>query len=123
MQHTTVFEGFRAGALLSVALLAGCEQGAPQQSTPVTSSATPTAAPAASRPDGRWSYHDWPTGHYRVVENWPKPLPDTRHSHDGWTWGSFGGVYAESPDRIWLAHARRAAAAGRHGALDAVRER
>ncbi len=102
MQHTTVFEGFRAGALLSVALLAGCEQGAPQ-STPVAGSATPTAAPAASRPDGRWSYHDWPTGHYRVVENWPKPLPDTRHSHDGWTWGSFGGVYAESPDRIWLA--------------------
>ena len=54
-------------------------------------------------PEGRWSYHDWPTGHYRVNESWPKPLPDTRHSHDGWTWGSFGGVYAESPDRIWLA--------------------
>ena len=34
---------------------------------------------------------------------WPKPLPDTRHSHDGWTWGSFGGVYAENPDRIWIA--------------------
>ena len=51
----------------------------------------------------RWSYQDWPTGPYRVVEGWPKPLPDTRHSHDGWTWGSFGGVYAESPDRIWIA--------------------
>jgi DNA-binding beta-propeller fold protein YncE len=51
----------------------------------------------------RWSYQDWPTGHYKVVENWPKPLPDTRHSHDGWTWGSFGGVYAENPDRIWVA--------------------
>lgn len=51
----------------------------------------------------RWSHQDWPTGHYKVVEGWPKPLPDTRHSHDGWTWGSFGGVYAESPDRIWVA--------------------
>ena len=51
----------------------------------------------------RWSHQDWPTGHYRVVEGWPKPLPDTRHSHDGWTWGSFGGVYAENPDRIWIA--------------------
>ncbi len=50
-----------------------------------------------------WSHQDWPTGHYKVVENWPKPLPDTRHSHDGWTWGSFGGVYAENPDRIWVA--------------------
>ena len=52
---------------------------------------------------GRWSHQDWPTGHYRAVEGWPKPLPDTRHSHDGWTWGSFGGVYAENPDRIWVA--------------------
>jgi len=51
----------------------------------------------------RWSHQDWPTGPYRVVEGWPKPLPDDRHSHAGWTWGSFGGVYAESPDRIWIA--------------------
>ncbi len=51
----------------------------------------------------RWSHQDWPTGHYQVVEDWPKPLPDDRHSHDGWTWGSMGGVYAETPDRIWVA--------------------
>ena len=53
--------------------------------------------------ESRWSYQDWPTGPYRVVEDWPKPLPDTDHSHAGWTWGSFGGVYAETPDRIWIA--------------------
>ena len=58
---------------------------------------------AGQQPAARQSFQDWPTGPYRVVENWPKPLPDTRHSHDGWTWGSFGGVYAESPDRIWVA--------------------
>ena len=51
----------------------------------------------------RQSLQDWPTGHYKVADNWPKPLPDTRHSHEGWTWGSFGGVYAENPDRIWVA--------------------
>ena len=51
----------------------------------------------------RWSYQDWPTGPYQVVPDWPKPLPDTRHSHEGWTWGSFGGVYAETPDRVWIA--------------------
>ena len=44
-----------------------------------------------------------PRARTSVKEGWPKPLPDTRHSHDGWTWGSFGGVYAESPDRIWIA--------------------
>jgi len=42
-------------------------------------------------------------GDYEPVVPWPKPLPDTRHSHAGWTWGSFGGVYAETPDRIWIA--------------------
>ncbi len=63
-------------------------------------------APVASRTAGgetRHSTQDWPTGLYRVVENWPRPLPDDRHSHDGWTWGSMGSVYAESPDRIWVA--------------------
>ena len=54
-------------------------------------------------PATRQSLQDWPTGPYRVVENWPKPLPDTRHSHAGWTWGTCGGVYAENPDRIWIA--------------------
>src|SRR6185436_5246955 len=62
----------------------------------------PPAAQTAAKA-GRWTHQDWPTGHYRVVEGWPKPLPDTRHSHEGWTWGSFGGVYAENPDRIWVA--------------------
>jgi DNA-binding beta-propeller fold protein YncE len=64
---------------------------------------TATHSPATQAQAKRWSHQDWPTGHYSVVEGWPKPLPDTRHSHDGWTWGSFGGVYAENPDRIWVA--------------------
>jgi DNA-binding beta-propeller fold protein YncE len=57
-------------------------------------------APLAAQ---RQSFQDWPSGPYQVVENWPKPLPDTRHSHNGWTWGSMGSVYAETPDRIWVA--------------------
>ena len=64
---------------------------------------TPAPAATGQPPATRQSHHDWPTGPYQVVENWPKPLPDTRHSHDGWTWGSVGGVYAETPDRIWIA--------------------
>jgi len=66
-----------------------------------TTEAQTRGAQAAS--PSRQSLQDWPTGHYRVVEGWPKPLPNTRHSHEGWTWGSFGGVYAENPDRIWIA--------------------
>ena len=75
-------------ALLTISGLAGCARSDAEAQTPAAS---------------RSSHQDWPTGPYRVVEGWPKPLPDTRHSHAGWTWGSFGGVYAESPDRIWIA--------------------
>ena len=42
-------------------------------------------------------------GPYEFVADWPKPLPDTNVNHAGWTWGSNGAVYAESPDRIWFA--------------------
>ncbi len=86
---------------LLVLALAGCGQETPQAAAPVATAAP--AEPAPATPAERNSFQDWPTGSYRIVENWPKPLPDTRHSHDGWTWGSFGGVYAESPDRIWVA--------------------
>jgi peptidylamidoglycolate lyase len=38
------------------------------------------------------------TGHYYPVADWPKPLPN----HAGWTWGSTAGVFAESPNRIFI---------------------
>jgi hypothetical protein len=42
-------------------------------------------------------------GDYEPVVPWPLPLPDTHHSHEGWTWGSGAGVWAESPDKVWVA--------------------
>jgi DNA-binding beta-propeller fold protein YncE len=39
------------------------------------------------------------TGPYEVVQDWPHPL-----GHPGWTWGSQGGVFAETPDRIYVAN-------------------
>ncbi len=44
-------------------------------------------------------------GPYEPVQNWPQPLPDGPDgvTHAGWTWGSMGAVYAETPDRIWIA--------------------
>ena len=44
-------------------------------------------------------------GPYELVPNWPLPLPDGPDGvkHAGWTWGSVGTVYAETPDRIWIA--------------------
>ena len=40
-------------------------------------------------------------GHFEVVEEWPLWFDDADHAE--WTWGSAGGVFAESPDRIWIA--------------------
>jgi hypothetical protein len=37
------------------------------------------------------------TGPYEVVQDWPRPL-----GHPGFTWGSQGGVFAESPNRIFI---------------------
>jgi hypothetical protein len=41
-------------------------------------------------------------GDYDPVVPWPRPLPDTDLSHDGWTWGSGSGVWAESRDKVWV---------------------
>jgi len=37
------------------------------------------------------------SGPYEVVPNWPQAL----HS-DGWSWGSTAGIWAESPDRVFV---------------------
>ena len=37
------------------------------------------------------------SGPYEVVENWPQPL----HT-DGWSWGSTAGIWAETPDRVFV---------------------
>lgn len=39
------------------------------------------------------------TGPYEVAMGWPQPL-----GHAGYTWGSQGGVFAESPNRIYIAN-------------------
>ena len=38
------------------------------------------------------------TGPYDVAQGWPQPL-----GHPGWTWGSQGGVFAETPNRMYIA--------------------
>src|SRR4030095_2011230 len=81
--------GVVVGALLTALGCAGSE--------------APRPAAESGAKTSRNSMQDGPTGAYRVVDAWPKPLPDTRHSHSGWTWGSMGSVYAETPDRIWIA--------------------
>jgi len=77
--------GFLAGTLLL-----GC--GSPQQET----GAEPGAV--AADPDRS---DEQVTGPYEVVKDWPKPL-STWPGHEGWTWGSTQGVFAENPNRIFI---------------------
>jgi len=41
-------------------------------------------------------------GGYDVVPDWPKPMSQLP-GHQQWTWGSVEGVFAESPDRVFVA--------------------
>src|SRR5688572_31133696 len=41
------------------------------------------------------------TGPYEVVPDWPKPL-SALPGHENWTWGSSQGVFAESPNRVFM---------------------
>ena len=82
--------------LLSAAVAVSC----------TSPSSTATSAPAAAAPAvAQEKGGQEETGPYQVVPDWPKPLPDGPDGvkHDGWTWGSVGAVYAETPDRIWIA--------------------
>jgi sugar lactone lactonase YvrE len=84
-------------AIVMCAALVGC-------STPSESkSATDNAAKSAAVSQEKGGQEEF--GPYELVDNWPQPLEDGPDGlkHEGWTWGSVGAVYAESPDRIWIA--------------------
>jgi hypothetical protein len=82
--------------VLAPVLVAGCA--APATNPEASSAAAP--AQVSTERGGQEEY-----GPYELVANWPQPLPDGPDGvkHEGWTWGSIGAVYAETPDRIWIA--------------------
>jgi len=41
------------------------------------------------------------SGPYDVVQGWPKDLASLP-GHDKWTWGGARGIFAESPNRVYL---------------------
>src|SRR5437763_8216022 len=41
------------------------------------------------------------TGPYNVAKGWPQPLALAK---PGYIWGSTGGIFAETPDRIFIAN-------------------
>src|SRR5262245_15951125 len=84
-------------AFLACVLLVGCNVPSESKSSPANTS---QPAAASQEKGGQEEF-----GPYELVQNWPQPLADGPDGvkHEGWTWGSVGAVYAESPDRIWIA--------------------
>ncbi|OFW15659.1 MAG: hypothetical protein A3F70_06895 [Acidobacteria bacterium RIFCSPLOWO2_12_FULL_67_14] len=80
----------------AAALALGCNSA---NSNPETDTAA-TAAPAPGERGGQEEF-----GPYELAGDWPTPLPDGPDgvTHAGWTWGSTGAIWAETPDRIWIA--------------------
>ena len=63
---------------------------------------------AAQKAAGQWVDPANPSdelvdGPYRVDPNWPKPLSTLFPEEKGWTWGAVQGVFAQNPDRIFVA--------------------
>ncbi len=83
---------------VSVALwlvIIGC-QTAP---TPAETTAPPTFTGIAAVAGERGGQD--PTGPYEVVADWPKPLSQLP-GHEKWTWGAMQGIFAESPNRVFI---------------------
>jgi hypothetical protein len=70
----------------------------------VTGCGSPSQPETPAEPHARVEHPVQPVqmGDYDPVVPWPRPLPDTDLSHDGWTWGSGSGVWAESRDKVWV---------------------
>jgi hypothetical protein len=87
-------------ALLAAVAVSGCSAPAGDMKTEAAAQAAAAGAPAASAQEGGQDLY----GPYEVVANWLQPLPDAPdHKHEGYTFGSQAAVYAETPDRIWIA--------------------
>ena len=82
--------------LVAAGLLGACsppESAAPVAASTVAGNDAAAATPASAAVQNAWhEIEPVAMGDYEVVLDWPKPLPDTDLSHDGWTWGSGAGV-------------------------------
>ena len=97
--HLTPHRCYSIVAVLATTAIAGCSaQESASQPEAMSEESMGSMQSGMLVHDGQELY-----GHYMQPEPFPRPLPDDDHSHDGWTWGSMGAVYAENPDKIWIA--------------------
>jgi hypothetical protein len=67
---------------------------------PAVEGQTAPASPSFAAVPGHRGGQDH-TGPYDVVSDWPKPLSQLP-GHEKWTWGAVQGIFAESPNRVFV---------------------
>jgi peptidylamidoglycolate lyase len=67
---------------------------------PAVEGQTAPASPSFAAVPGHRGGQDH-TGPYEVVSDWPKPLSQLP-GHEKWTWGAVQGIFAESPNRVFV---------------------
>ena len=90
------------GITVALALVVGLAAGIPLggRLMPAEAPAEVAEAPSFAAVPGDIGVQDL-FGAYDVVEGWPKDI-STLPGHDQWTWGAGQGIFAESPDRVYL---------------------
>ena len=83
---------------LAVGLAAGIPLGS--RLMPSSGEAEPAAGASAAAVPNLVGSEDV-AGPYDVVEGWPKDI-STLPGHEKWTWGAGQGIFAESPNRVYL---------------------
>jgi hypothetical protein len=83
--------------MISIAIAAAGCQSAPKTETNTAAAAAPAGFAAVAGERGGQDQ----TGPYEVVADWPKPLSQLP-GHEKWTWGAAQGIFAETPNRVFL---------------------
>lgn len=96
----SVIGGAIALVAIAIAMAIGFQLAPRPAGAPAPAAAAPAAAVSIAAVPGQKGTQD-PTGPYDVVLNWPKPMSQLP-GHDKWTWGAAQGVFAESPNRVFL---------------------
>src|SRR5215475_16007251 len=84
---------------LAAGLVIGIAVGSRLVNAPAEAQTTPAPISFSAVPDAVGAEDI--SGPYEVVEGWPKDL-STLPGHEKWTFGGARGIFAESPDRVYL---------------------
>jgi hypothetical protein len=85
---------------IAVAMAVGSQLARRPADAPPPAAAAAAPAPAFAAVANQRGGQDH-TGPYEVVADWPKPLSQLP-GHEQWTWGAVQGIFAESPNRVFL---------------------